>query len=237
MKRTNFSANRGFSLSEFLIALTILALGILLGLFLSLKPYQQITFKKLLEENSQNENEKSNWVKTDGLVEDVDLVSLKGIPSGTDIIQAVAKSPIKNESTRNPKPWEAPIQSILKSPRNSGQKIASLFLLSESLPEDGKAFAFACIVSLAQASDFTQQLIPKIWNPNTTKSQAYVLSFSLLKQPDGVKLPYAIQLLQHPNDEVAFLAYSILWSYFPNEPDTNYASAVQRFLANPRTPR
>jgi len=237
MKRTNFSANHGASFSEFLIALTILALGILLGLFLSLKPYQQTTFKKILEENSQNENEKLNQVKTDGLMEDVDLVNLKGIPSGTDIIQAVAKSPNKNESTRNPKPWEAPIQNILKSPRNSGQKIASLFLLSESLPEDGKAFAFACIVSLAQANDFTQQLIPKIWNPSTTKSQAYVLSFSLLKQPDGVKLPYAIQLLQHPNDEVAFLAYSILWSYFPNEPDTNYANAVQRFLANPRAPR
>ena len=237
MNYRNLSAICGASFSEFLIALTILALGILLGLFLSLKPYQQTTFKKLLQEDSRNENEKSDREKNEGLVEDVDLSNLKGIPSGTDVIYAVAKSPHKNESTRNPKPWEDPIQSILKSPRNSGQKIESLFHLSEGLPEDGKAFAFACIVSIAQANDFTQQLIPKIWNPNTTKSQAYVLSFSLLKQPDIVKLPYAVQLLQHPNDEVAFLAYSILWSYFPNEPDTNYAKAVQKFLSNSRPAR
>lgn len=237
MNSRNFSTSCGASFYEFLIALTILTLGILLGLFLGLKPYQQITFKRLLEDNSQHETSKLNRVKNDGSMEHVDLESLEGIPSGADIIHAVAKSPNKKESTRNRKPWEAPIQSILKSSNNSGQKIESLFLLSESLPEDGKAFAFACIVSTAQANDFTQQLIPKIWNPNTTKSQSYVLSFSILRQPDFIKLPYAVQLLQHPNDEVAFLAYSILWSYFPNEPDTNYANAVQRFLANPQTKR
>ena len=111
------------------------------------------------------------------------------------------------------------------------QKIQSLFYLANSLPPDGQHYCYATIALKADGGSYQELVLPKIWATETPPGLAYTLASGLIRQPDNLKLPAAVELLQHPNDDVANLAYSLLWAYFPNEPEENYPAAVEKFLS------
>ena len=221
-----------FVWSELVIASAIFAVGILVGAYcfnFSAEP------TPIAKKEASNKTTGGSSSGTDaGEDSAVEVMGFQGIPSGTEIIKALAD---QRQKKRPLAFYDEPIRSIAKSQTSSSQRITSLFNLATSLPQEGKGKAYATIVSITKGSDFQNLLIPKIWDPKTPPDLAYTLATSLLLQPDPVKLPYALQFLQHPNEEIGFLGYSLLWSYFPNEPDTNYTNAVQKFLSNPRSAR
>ena len=227
------SKGSGFVWSELLVAAAIFAVGILVGAYcfnFSTDPLSPAQKKKLFPEKQKDSESGENQTEEPA----VEVMGFQGIPSGVEVIKALSD---QRQRKRPPSPYDPRIRSILQSSSPSSQKINALFLAGNSLPPDGKAKAYASIVSITKGRDFQDLVVPKIWDPQTPPDLAYTLATSLLLQADAVKLPYALQFLQHPNEDIGFLGYALLWSYFPNEPDTNYANAVQRFLANPRTPR
>ena len=227
------SEETGFIWSELLIASAIFSIGMLIGAYcfnFSTDPLSPAQKKKLFPEMQKNAESAEHQSEESA----VEVMGFQGIPSGVEVIKALSD---QRQKKRPASPYDPQIRSILQSSAPSSQKINSLFAFGDSLPPDGRAKAYASIVSIIQGRDFQNFVVPKIWDSRTPPDLAYTLATSLLLQTDAVKLPYALQFLQHPNEDIGFLGYALLWSYFPNEPDTNYANAVQRFLANPRTPR
>lgn len=223
----------GFVWSELLIASAIFAVGILVGAYcfnFSTEPVPPSQKNKLSPEAKAKPNEAQPSAEESP----VEVMGFQGIPSGVEIIKALSD---QRQKKRPASPYDPQIRAIMQSSTPPSQKINSLFVLANALPPEGKGKAYASIVSITKGRDFQDLVVPKIWDPQISPDLAYTLATSLLLQPDSVKLPYALQFLQHPNEDIGFLGYSLLWSYFPNEPDTNYAKAVQRFLANPRAPR
>lgn len=158
---------------------------------------------------------------------------MKGIPSSAQIIKSLVDQSKKRK--RTPKPWDSSVSSILNNSITTPQKVQSLFYLADTLPPDGKHYCYATIALKADGGSYQGLVLPKIWATQTPPGLAYTLASGLISQPDNVKLPAAIELLQHPNDDIANLAYSMLWAYFPNEPEENYPAAVEKFLS--QTPR
>lgn len=227
------SKESAFVWSELLIAATIFAVGILVGAYcfkFSTTPLSPAQQGKIFSKTK----EKTESPEKDPDEPPVEVMGFQGIPSGVEVIKALSD---QRQRKRPLSPYDPKIRSILQLSSPSSQKISSLFAFGDSLPPDGRAKAYASIVSITKGRDFQDLVVPKIWDPQTPPDLAYTLATSLLLQPDNVKLPYALQFLQHPNEDIGFLGYALLWSYFPNEADTNYANAVQRFLANPRAPR
>jgi hypothetical protein len=216
-----------FIWSELLIAVAIFSVGIAVGAycfnFQADYPAKPIKHQKSVATSASQRDEDSTDESP------IEVAGFQGIPSGVEVIKALAD---QRQKKRNPAPYDESIRAIATNALSSSAKISALFNLSDSLPPAGKSKAYATIVALARGRDFQNLLAPRIWNPKTPTDLSYSLATSLLLQPDAVKLPYALQFLQHPNEDIGFLGYSLLWSYFPNEPDSNYAVAVQRFLAN-----
>jgi len=220
----------GFIWIELLVAAAIFSVGIAVGAycfsFQADSPAKPMKHQKSVDTSTTQRDE----VSTDE--SPIEVAGFQRIPSGVEVIKALAD---QRQKKRTPAPYDEPIRAIATNAASSSGKISALFSLSDSLPPAGKSKAYATIVALAKGRDFQDLLVPRIWNPKTPPDLSYSLATSLLLQPDAVKLPYALQFLQHPNEDIGFLGYSLLWSYFPNEPDTNYAAAMQRFLAKPRT--
>lgn len=156
-------------------------------------------------------------------------MDMKGIPSSAQMVKSLIDQGKKRK--RTPQPWDSSVRSILNNSITTQQKVQSLFYLADSLPPEGKHYCFATIALKADGQAYQQSVLPKIWAAQTPPDLAYTLASGLISQPDQVKLPAAVELLQHPNDDVANLAYSLLWAYFPNEPEENYPAAVQKFLS------
>lgn len=222
----------GFIWSELLVAAAIFSVGIAVGAYCF--NFQADSSAKPMKHQGSVDLAKSPRGEDATDESPVEVAGFQGIPSGVEVIKALAD---QRQKKRPPASYDDPIRTIVKTPGASAQKITSLFDLAKSLPPEGQGLAYASVVSVAQGRDFQDLLIPKIWDSKTPPNLAYTLATSLLLQPDAVKLPYALQFLQHPNEDIGFLGYSLLWSYFPNEPDSNYVVAVQRFLANPRARR
>jgi hypothetical protein len=225
------SPNR-FIWSELLVAVAIFSVGIAVGAycfnFQTDSPAKPIKHQKSVGTSASPRDENSTDKSP------IEVAGFQGIPSGVEVIKALAD---QRQKKRIPAPYDGSIRAIATNAMSSSGKVSALFNLSDSLPLAGKSKAYATIVALAKGRDFQDLLVPRIWNPKTPTDLSYSLATSLLLQPDAVKLPYALQFLQHPNEDIGFLGYSLLWSYFPNEADNNYAVAVQRFLANPRAGR
>jgi hypothetical protein len=219
-----------FVLSELLIALIIFTSGLALGAyFFSQKP-------PLLNNPVQSGDRSKappligEHAKSDLTQETpIQVLDFKGIPSSAQMIKAFADQ--NKRAKRNPMPWDASVRSILNNSITSSQKIQALFRLADTLSAPGKHSCYTAIALTGNEADYQGLILPKIWDNQTPQDLSYTLASGLINQPDRLKLPAALELMQHPNDEVAYLAYSVLWAYFPDEPEENYPSAVGRFLS------
>jgi len=219
-----------FVLSELLIALIIFSSGLALGAyFFSQKPF-------LLNNPAQSKDptkthSMSGEYSKPTLTQEtpIQVLDFKGIPSSAQMIKAFADQNKRNK--KNPMPWDSSIRAILHNSITSSQKIQALFLLADSLPAAGKQSCYTAVALTGNEADYQFLILPKIWDSQTPQDLSYTLASGLIHQPDRLKLPATLELLQHPNDEVAYLAYSLIWAYFPDESEENYPAAVEKFLS------
>ena len=222
---------KSFVLSELLIALAIFCAGLALGIIFVNQKSTSSSPSSLShsEGDSPNRTNSSQSSDHESSESAVGVLDMKGIPSSAQIVKHIIDQGKKRK--RAPQPWDSSVRSILNNSITTPQKVQSLFYLAESLPPEGKHYCYATIALRADGQTYQQLVLPKIWAAQTPPDLAYTLTSGLISQPDQVKLPAAVELMQHPNDDVANLAYSLLWAYFPNEPEENYPAAVQKFLS------
>jgi hypothetical protein len=219
-----------FVFSELLIALIIFASGLALGAYFFTQKSSVLNNSAQSRDQSKTPSPLGERSKSD-LTKDapIQVLDFKGIPTSTQVIKAFSE--INKKSKRNPMPWDASVRSILNNSITSSQKIQALFRLADSLPALGKHSCYTAIALTGNEADYQGLILPKIWDNKTPQDLSYTLASGLINQPDRLKLPAAIELMQHPNDEVAYFAYSVLWAYFPDESEENYPSAVGLFLS------
>lgn len=223
-----------FVLSELLIALIIFTLGLVLGAYFFTQKSSSLNDSTQSRDQLKTPSPLGEHAQSDLPQEPpIQVLGLKGIPTSAQIIKAFADQNKRNK--RNPMPWDASIRSILNNSITSSQKIEALFRLADSLPAPGKHSCYTAIALMGNAADYQNLVLPKIWDNQTPQDLSYTLASGLINQPDRLKLPAALKLMQHPNDEVAYLAYSVVWAYFPDESEENYEAAVEKFLSH--TPR
>jgi hypothetical protein len=219
-----------FVISELLIALAIFGLGIAMGAYFFRigSDAQPLTSTKEKNYNllALDKNKKNSGQENESAIEVFDI---KGIPSSAQMLKSLVDHS-KNKK-RTPKPWDSAVLSIYNNSITSRQKVQALFSLADTLPPAGKHRCYAAIALSGDGDDYQKLILPRIWNAQTPPDLAYTLSSGLISQPDHVKLPAALELMQYPDDDVANLAYSLLWAYFPNEPEENYPAAVEKFLS------
>jgi hypothetical protein len=229
-KKLNINNQHSFIISELLIALVIFALGIAMGAYFVTRklPFSHTTSNQQTHEkdNTKSNNPSNSESESNSAI---GVLDMRGIPSSSQIVKSLIDQSKKRK--RTPKPWDPSVRSILNNSITTNQKVQSLFYLADSLPPEGKHYCYATVALNADGGSYQQLVLPKIWTAQTPPDLAYTLTSGLISQPDRVKLPAAIELLQHPNDDVANLAYSLLWAYFPNEPEENYPAAVEKFLS------
>jgi hypothetical protein len=233
-KKLKINNQSSFVLSEFLIALAILALGIALGAYFVTIELPSDSYAPT-QQTHRKDNTKSNNLSNSASESNppIGVLDMKGIPSSAQIVKSIIDQGKKRK--RTPQPWDSSIRSILNNSITTHQKVQSLFYLADSLPPQGKHYCYATIALKADGKSYQQLVLPRIWANQTLPELAYTLASGLITQPDNIKLPAALELLQHPNDDVANHAYSLLWAYFPNELEENYPAAVGKFLS--QTPR
>ena len=219
-----------FVLSELLIALIIFASGLALGAYFFAQKPSMLNDSTQSRDHSKTPSPLGEHSKSDFNQEDpIQVLDFKGIPTSAQIIKSFADQ--NKKAKRNPMPWDASVRSILNNSITSSQKIQALFRLADTLSAPGKHSCYTAIALTGNEADYQGLILPKIWDNQTPQDLSYTLASGLINQPDRLKLPAALELMQHPNDEVAYLAYSVLWAYFPDEPEENYPAAVEKFLS------
>ena len=229
----NVKLIHAFVLSELLIALSIFGLGLALGAHFFTQQISSVGSQKNIDTNIDTTDRPTGDHSStdDKLGPTVGVLDMKGIPSSAQMVKSLIDQGKKRK--RSPKPWDASVNAILNNNITTQQKIQSLFFLGDSLPQEGRHYCYAQIALKADAPAYQKFVLPKIWSTQTPPDLTLLLCSGLISQPDSLKLPAAVELLQHPNEDVANLAYSLLWSYFPNELEENYPVAVRKFLSQP----
>jgi len=139
----------------------------------------------------------------------------------------------KGEKTTPLDPTAIQIQSVIRSPVSSYQKVASLMNLAKTLPPDHRRLAYASASFVCGPQEFQQLMLPLVWDSSLPPDQAQVLAAGVVGLPDLVRLPICLTLLKHPDESVRATAHSVLTAYFPDTAETSYPQAVQSYLAHP----
>ena len=125
------------------------------------------------------------------------------------------------------------IQSVVRSPVSSYQKVATLMNLAKTLPPDHRRLAYASASFVCGPQEFQQLMLPLVWDPALPHDQAQVLAAGVVGLADPVRLPICLTLLKHPDDSIRATALSVLAAYFPDTDEASYTQAVQFFLTHP----
>jgi hypothetical protein len=130
-------------------------------------------------------------------------------------------------------PTTLQIQSVIRSPVSSYQKVASLMNLAKTLSPEHRRLAYASASFVCGPQEFQQLMLPLLWDSALPPDQAQVLAAGVVGLPDLVRLPICLTLLKHPDESVRATAHSVLTAYFPDTAETSYPQAVQSYLAHP----
>ena len=139
----------------------------------------------------------------------------------------------KGEKTTPLDPTAIQIQSVIRSPISSYQKVASLMNLAKTLPPDHRRLAYASASFVCGPQEFQQLMLPLVWDSALPPDQAQVLAAGVVGLPDTVRLPICLTLLKHPDESIRATALSVLSAYFPATDESSYPQAVQSYLAHP----
>jgi len=130
-------------------------------------------------------------------------------------------------------PTALQIQSIIRSPVSSYQKVASLMNLAKTLSPEHRRLAYASASFVCGPQEFQQLMLPLVWDSALPPDQAQVLTAGVVGLPDPVRLPICLTLLKHPDESIRATALSVLAAYFPDTAEASYPQAVQSYLAHP----
>jgi len=130
-------------------------------------------------------------------------------------------------------PTTLQIQSLVRSPVSSYQKVASLMNLAKTLPPDHRRLAYASASFVCGPQEFQQLMLPLVWDSALPPDQAQVLAAGVIGLPDPVRLPICLTLLKHPDESIRASALSVLTAYFPDIAEAAYPQAVQFYLTHP----
>lgn len=139
----------------------------------------------------------------------------------------------KGEKNTPLDPTALQIQSIVRSPVSSYQKVATLMNLAKTLPPDHRRLAYASASFVCGPQEFQQLMLPLVWDSALPTDQAQVLAAGVVGLPDPVRLPICLTLLKHPDDSIRASALSVLTAYFPDTAEASYPQAVQFYLNHP----
>ena len=130
-------------------------------------------------------------------------------------------------------PTTLQIQSVIRSPVSSYQKVASLMNLAKTLAPDHRRLAYASASFVCGPQEFQQLMLPLVWDPALPTDQAQVLAAGVVGLADPVRLPICLTLLKHPDESIRATAQSVLAAYFPETDEASYPQAVQHYLTHP----
>lgn len=139
----------------------------------------------------------------------------------------------KGEKTTPLDPTAIQIQSVIRSPVSSYQKVASLMNLAKTLAPDHRRLAYASASFVCGPQEFQQLMLPLVWDSSLPPDQAQVLAAGVIGLPDPVRLPICLTLLKHPDESIRATAQSVLAAYFPETDEASYPQAVQHYLTHP----
>jgi len=160
---------------------------------------------------------------------EIDLSSSRGL---VEAVFPKAKIP-RNEKNTPLDPTALHIQSLVRSPVSSYQKVATLMNLAKTLPPDHRRLAYASASFVCGPQEFQQLMLPLVWDPALPTDQAQVLAAGVVGLPDPVRLPICLTLLKHPDESIRATALSVLNAYFPDTDEASYPQAVQFYLTHP----
>ena len=160
---------------------------------------------------------------------EIDLSSSRGL------VEAVfPKATIPRSEKITPlDPTALQIQSVIRSPVSSYQKVATLMNLAKTLPPDHRRLAYASASFVCGPQEFHQLMLPLVWDPALPTDQAQVLAAGVVGLPDPVRLPICLTLCKHPDESIRATAQSVLAAYFPETDEASYPQAVQHYLTHP----
>ena len=160
---------------------------------------------------------------------EIDLSSSRGL------VEAVfPKATIRGNEKNTPlDPTAIQIQSVVRSPVSSYQKVATLMNLAKTLPPDHRRLAYASASFVCGPQEFQQLMLPLVWDPALPTDQAQVLAAGVVGLPDPVRLPICLTLCKHPDESIRGTALSVLNAYFPDTDEASYPQAVQFYLTHP----
>jgi len=139
----------------------------------------------------------------------------------------------KDEKSIPLDPTALQIQSVVRSPVSSYQKVATLMNLAKTLPPDHRRLAYASASFVCGPQEFQQLMLPLVWDPALPTDQAQVLAAGVVGLPDPVRLPICLTLCKHPDESIRGTALSVLSAYFPDTDEASYPQAVQFYLSHP----
>jgi hypothetical protein len=90
--------------------------------------------------------------------------------------------------------------------------------------------AYAIISDQAEPATFQGLIWPKVWNSSTELEVCRIIANTVPKMPEETMFPYLLALLQHPDEETRAIARGVLWGYFPDIPESDYARAIQYLI-------
>ena len=160
---------------------------------------------------------------------EIDLSSSRGL------VEAVfPNAKIRRDEKSTPlDPTALQIQSVIRSPVSSYQKVASLMNLAKTLAPDHRRLAYASASFVCGPQEFQQFMLPLVWDPALPTDQAQVLAAGVVGLADPVRLPICLTLLKHPDESIRATAQSVLAAYFPETDEASYPQAVQHYLTHP----
>ena len=103
-----------------------------------------------------------------------------------------------------------------------------LWAYADSLEDqENRLVAYALFADQAEPVVFQTVIWPKIWDSSTDLEVCRIIANTVPKMPEETMFPYLLALLQHPDEETQAIARGVLWGYFPDIPESDYARAVQ----------
>ena len=213
-----------------MVATVALAAGLLLGMFI-----HGFTFRLDPPSIPKGSKEKNPLSSLEPAAAEANSSAEVDLSSSQKLAEAFfPNAQIRRDEKNTPlDPTALQIQSVLRSPVSSYQKVATLMNLAKTLPPDHRRLAYASASFVCDPQEFQQFMLPLVWDPALPTDQAQVLAAGVVWLPDPVRLPICLTLLKHPDESIRATALSVLSAYFPDTDEASYPQAVQFFISHP----
>lgn len=213
-------------LLELLVASALILLMLLSGYI--------IIFPGSSHENKRPISETPNLYQEEASPDSQEPALRIGLPTTAEIVEILTQDSTHahllgdSEDSGSPPPWLADFESMAGTGPLDPSRVIQLWAYVDSLEDREKRLvAYALIADQAEPRVFQAMIWPKVWNSSTDLEVCRIIANTVPKMPEETMFPYLLALLQHPDEETRAIARGILWGYFPDIPESDYARAIQ----------